>query len=135
MKSLSPRPTEWLERLGPLDFYPEWKLEGLATYGIAYDGGVLTSRIVTGYPYSTFGRLASVPVMTERELLRECYKFGLTPHFEAHGEFLLVFGFQVVTSVWSLLRPITVEIPPSRWEDDPRDKARVDIAAIKRYGY
>jgi hypothetical protein len=129
------KPSEWLAGLGPFDFYPESKLEQLRPYGIAYAGGILTSRMEVGFPYSTYGRLASVPVMSEREFMRLCYQMGLNPTFEMKGDFLLVFGFQVVTSVWSLVRPITIELPPSALYQRPDEKAQKDLEAIRRYGY
>ena len=129
------RPSDWLTELGAIGFYPEAKLHELEPYGVGYDDGLLVSHIEIGLPYSTYGRLTRVPLLTERELMREVRLLGFDPVFERHGADKLVIGFQVITSVWTLVRPITIERPPSTFESDPMAKARLDLAAIRGYGY
>jgi len=131
------RPSAWLATLRATDFYPERKLLELEAYGIAFEpgSGLLRSRIEVGFPYSPYGRLAAAPLLTERQLMVEMGKLGLAPRFEWRGEDRLLIGFQVVTSVWRLLSPITREVPPSAFEADPEKKAGMDLAAIRGYGY
>lgn len=129
------RPSEWLESLEYDSIYRETKISELSDVGIEYDveSGILTSNIDYG-TYSPLGRLATVERMTPREAVVEATKLGMT--FRANDDgFHLVFGHQIITAVWRLLHDIRDDGPPSRLLRNPVDKAKVDLDALRRYGY
>lgn len=126
---------DWLSGLEAGSVYPESILDELREYGIGYDGGLLTSHIQTERPYPTYGRIVSAPVLTERELLAKASSLGLGLRFEKHGYERHIFGYDIVASVWRLVRPITLVRPPSEFVTDLGLKARLDIEAIRGYGY
>jgi len=128
-------PSEWLSTLQYDAIYRETKICEMSEVGIDYDveSGVLSCRITTG-TYSPFGRLASVQRMTPREAVMEATKLGM--QFSGNDDGVhLVFGYQIITAVWHLLHDIRDEGPPSRLLRNPVDKAKVDLNALRRYGY
>lgn len=127
--------SDWLAGLDPIAIYPEAKLRELEAFGIVYRAGQITSRIQRDRPYITFGRLATVTVHTERELVGIARGHGLGIRIDQHVDELLLFGFEVVAAVWMLLHPIVESGPPSTYAKAPEQKARLDLAAIRRYGY
>jgi hypothetical protein len=133
---LRPRPSVWLERyIHARLIYDEAKLRELIAVGIKYDGdGIIRSMIPEGTdeaPYSTFGRHASVRLITPRGAV--ALGARLSPN--AHGQ-AYVIGYDIAAGVWRLLHPITEDGPPSRdVKGDPVIKMRRDVAALRRYGY
>jgi hypothetical protein len=128
-------PSDWLSQREGWSFYPEAVLDGLRPYGIGYRDGMFTSLLTFGFPYLTFGRTTEVPLRSEREIMADAQRMGLSVVFEKHGNDLHAWGFEIVTSVWMVVRPVTVARPPSTYEQDPAVKARLDLEAIRRYGY
>lgn len=128
-------PSEWLAQLEGWSFYPEDVLYDMRPHGFAYRDGTLTSTMTVGFPYLTYGRMHEVPLKTEREIMAEAKAMGLDPVFEKHGTERHVWGFDIVTSVWWVVKPILIARPPSTYENDPRRKAALDLADIRRFGY
>lgn len=129
------RITDWLIRLDPQGLYDESVLEELEAYGIRYRYGVLTSALSGDLPYISYGRTSHVPFMTARELVTTASRMGYSIEIDHTVDRLRVPGYEITTSVWRLLRPITVEHPPSEVTTNPRRKAALDIQALQRYGY
>jgi hypothetical protein len=123
-------PSEWLRDVNAHYLYREDRLKRLAVCDIGYEGGILTSHIWSG-TYPTYGRLASVNLITPRQAV-SMYKARL----KADEEGMLVLGCDIAAALWDLLHPITMSGPPSRWEKrDLIEKMRLDVDAIRRFGY
>lgn len=135
------KPSEWLRRLEPASLYAETKLAELERYGIKYDDGQVMSAIRAGHPYSTYGRLASVALVTPTQAIQKGRMMGLNlskvgnDNRHEDPSIRFVFGFDIATAVWMVVHDITTETPPSKLVRDPSLKADLDIEAIERYGY
>lgn len=127
------KPTEWLKSVDATSLYRESTLLKLRSCSIRYDGGILTSCLQEGTeksPYSTYGRIASVNLTTVGE---ERTKGA---NVAGDDDDVIVYGYEIAAALWRLLRPITVEGPPSDWiKYDLQNKLRRDVASLQRYGY
>jgi hypothetical protein len=125
------RPSDWLwENIEPTTLYLEQALERLRVCEIGYADGMLTSHMMVGFPYPTFGRLAEVHFMTPREAVS--LQAWLKPQV---SESRMVAGYEIAAAIWRLVHPILEEGPPSLWVDDLEAKYKRDLGAIRSYGY
>jgi hypothetical protein len=130
--------SEWLTGIVPYELYPEVKLTELEDLGIGYDAaaGVLTSRL----DVLTMGRLAGVDYTTPRAAMTEAAAFGRSLRFlpGQGADERYVWGFGIIVAIWRLVVPVLEwgeGEPPSALFTVPEEKAQVDLAALRRYGY
>lgn len=129
--------TDYLSTLGPAELYAPEVLDELQRFGIFHDGGVLTSRRTDERPYPSFGRCASVRLMTKRQLTQAALKLGRRLDIDdPQSDVLLAPGYEIVTACWRLLRPVVEgAAPPSALGKTAEEKALFDLIALRRYGY
>lgn len=129
-------PSEWLSSLKANSVYREARLYDLPDVGIKYDEGMLTSLLTKGTrqcPYSTYGRIASVNLLTAEEVLRRStsIKEWMLDEDMAYFE-----GHEAAAAVWRLLHPVQASGPPSSWVNESlEEKMRRDLYSLRGYGY
>jgi hypothetical protein len=111
--------------------YRETALASLRACGIAYSNEMFTSLIDYDRPYTTYGRLASIELMTPRQAVA----LGAVLKNDGRREEPLVYGWQIAAALWGLLHDIRDDGPPSKYTTDIGDKFQRDVAALRRYGY
>ena len=135
------RPSEWLTRLAYIGLYRQSKAKELWQFGIVYDEetGLLTSGIVEGQPYSTYGRLGHIDRWSLDEAIRQARVLGIALDVSKLKDdppgTKYVFGLDIITGVWRLLHDIKESGPPSAYVNDPFVKAEVDLISLRRNGY
>ena len=124
------KPSDWLMSCKPDYLYRESRLEKLEMCDIGYADGMLTSHMQYDRPYITFGRMASVDLLTPREAIAQGARLKRDGREEP-----LVWGWAISESLWRLLHPLIESGPPSLYVEDTTSKMLRNHAALVRFGY